>query len=64
LLIEIWKKDRGKDVSFTFLWGVIVLKPRLDGLVLFVEESHVRHEVLDDIHCDIEEVSAHWGGTE
>lgn len=33
------------------LGGVVVLEPRLDGLVLLVEEGEVRDEVLDNVHC-------------
>ena len=43
----------------TLCWRLVVLQPRLDGLVLLVEERHVRHEVLDDIHYPEGSASGH-----
>jgi hypothetical protein len=60
-LLEL-EKTTEEGYVVTFLWGIIVLKPRLDGLVLLVEESHIRHEVLDDIHCNIERGLSTFGG--
>lgn len=40
-----------QNAVHTLCWGVGVLQPRLDRLVLLVEEGHVRHEILDNIHC-------------
>lgn len=31
-------------------WRVVILQPRLDGLVLLVELREVGHEVLHDVH--------------
>ena len=44
------ENDKVIKMNFTFLRGVVVLQPRLNGFILFVKESHVRDEVLDDIH--------------
>jgi hypothetical protein len=35
----------------TYVWrGCVALEVGLDGAVLLVEERHVGHEVLDDVH--------------
>ena len=33
------------------LRGVVVLEIRLNRLVLLVKQSHVRNEILDNVHC-------------
>lgn len=35
----------------TYVWrGSVTLEVRLDGAVLLIEERHIGHEVLDNIH--------------
>jgi len=44
-----WKVANGRTIAHIRRRGV-TLEIRLDRAILLIEEGHVRHQILDDIH--------------
>jgi len=36
--------------KFAFFWWIVILQERLDGLILLIELSKIRDEILDNVH--------------